>query len=241
MEAMTEIVVALDRSGCSRLSHLRCEAPLLFRVTGAAGPELQLSWVNGTAGPVGGDHLRLRIVVHEGARVRVRTTGASIALPGPDLGHSCAQIDLELHPESSIDWWPEPSLSVAGSDHRVFMRVEAAIGARARIVESAVRGRHGESGGRLALRQRIAVGAAVVLDHEVVLADGPHATVGANGPQRAMLSAVLLGSRSPQAWVDVWPHQVGAAFSLDHGATLVTAAGADVRELAQATRELLMV
>ena len=47
MEARTELVVAVDATGRSRVVHASCEVPLLFRVAGGDGPVLELTWVNG--------------------------------------------------------------------------------------------------------------------------------------------------------------------------------------------------
>ena len=76
MEASTELVVERDRSGHSVLARSSCEVPLLFRVADHDGTELHLSWVNGAAGPLGGDRLRLHLRVGPGASVRVRSTGS---------------------------------------------------------------------------------------------------------------------------------------------------------------------
>ena len=58
MDATTEIEIALDDRGRTIVRQMRCEAPLLVRVTDGDGPALRLALVNGAAGPLGGDRLR---------------------------------------------------------------------------------------------------------------------------------------------------------------------------------------
>ena len=155
--------------------------PLLFRQATDDDPGVTLVWVNGAGGPLGGDRLRLRVEVRDGASLRMVSSGASIAQPGPRGGHSALDVDVVLGDGSHLHWEPEPQISVRGSDHRAVLRVVAAPSAQAHVVERARWGRAGEDGGRLVLRQRLEVGGAVVLDHELVLGGGALAGPGANG------------------------------------------------------------
>ena len=232
MEARTELVVRVDASGRSRLHHVSCEVPLLFREARTDGPALALSWVNGAAGPLGGDRLRLSLTVEEGATVRIRSTGAAMVHPGAAGAGSTFDIDITLASGSTLDWWPEPTVSVRGSRHRTSMLVTAHPDASARLVESVVRGRHDEVAGRLALHQRVEIGGMPVLDQELDLADGPFAGPGAHGSARAVLSAVTLGGTfAPAARSIVTPDVVAAVFALDRGAMLATATADDLRTI----------
>ncbi|MFN8023462.1 MAG: urease accessory protein UreD [Acidimicrobiales bacterium] len=230
MEACTELVVERDRSGRSVLARSSCEVPLLFRVADHDGPALHLSWVNGAAGPLGGDRLRLHLRVGAGASVRVRSTGASMVQPSARGGRSTTEVRIELGEGSRLDWCPEPTISVRGSDHRTSTRIVADPSALARVVEQVSLGRHDEPGGRLALHQRAVVGERAVLDHELVLGDGPLAGPGAHGPGRAVLSALVLG-RAPELRVEVTPSSAAAVLDLDGGAWLVSATAPDLRVL----------
>ena len=230
MEACTELVVERDRSGRSVLARSSCEVPLLFRVADHEGPELHLSWVNGAAGPLGGDRLRLHLRVGAGASVRVRSTGASMVQPGARGGRSSTEVRIELGEGSRLDWCPEPTISVRGSDHRTSTHIVAEASAVARVVEHVALGRHDEPGGLLALHQRVVVGERVVLDHELVLGDGPLAGPGAQGTGRAVLSALVLGGAvGPR--VEVTPSMAAAVLELDGGACLVSATAPDLRDL----------
>lgn len=232
MEALTELVVRVDSSGRSRLHHVSCEVPLLFREARTDGPTLALSWVNGAAGPLGGDRLRLSLTVEEGAAVRIRSTGAAMVHPGPAGTPSTFDIAIDLAAGSTLDWWPEPTVSVRGSRHRTSMLLTAHPAASARVVESVVRGRHEEAAGQLALHQRVVIDGVPVLDQELDLADGPFAGPGAHGAARAVLSAVTLGEAfAPTPRSIVTPDVVAAVFALDRGAMLATATADDLRRI----------
>lgn len=232
MRAATELVVARDASGRSRLARASCEVPLLFRTADHDGTDLHLSWVNGAAGPLGGDRLRLHLRVEPHASVVVRSTGAALVQPGPHGGWSELEIRIELAEGSRLDLHPEPTVSVRGSRHRTTMRVQAHPSAEARLVEQVVLGRHDEPCGHLVVHQRIEVGDRVVLDHELELGAGVLAGPGAHGPGRAVVSGVLLGERwSPEPLAEVTPTLAAAAFELVAGAWLVSATAADHRDL----------
>lgn len=232
MEATTELVVRVDASGRSRLHHVSCEVPLLFREARTDDHVLALSWVNGAAGPLGGDRLRLTLSVEEGAAVRIRSTGAAMVHPGPAGASSTFDIEIRLAAGATLDWWPEPTVSVRGSRHRTSMLLVAHPEAAARVVESVVRGRHAEAAGQLALHQRVVIDGVPVLDQELDLADGARSGPGAHGAARAVLSAVTLGEAyAPEPRSVVTPDVVAAVFALDRGAMLATATADDLRTI----------
>ncbi len=232
MQASTELVVAVDATGRSRLVHATCEVPLLFRVADHDGPDLRLSWVNGAAGPLGGDVLRVALRLEAGASVAVRSAGATLAQPGPHGGCSLLEVALELGEGSRLDWCPEPTVSVRGSRHRSTMRISAQVDAEARVVDQVVLGRHGEPCGWIALHQRVEVAGRPILDHEVELGPGALSGPGAHGAGRAVLSAVLIGERwRPAALAEVTRAAAAASFELGPSEWLVTATGPDLRGL----------
>ncbi len=232
MEATSELVVCVDAAGRSRLDHVSCEVPLLFRVARTDGPELSLSWVNGAAGPLGGDRLRVSLTIGEGAAVRVRSTGAALVQPGPSGMASELHLSITLDAGASLDWWPEPTVSVHGSRHRTSMLVTAHPDASARLVETIVRGRHDEPSGHLAVHQRIVVGGVPVLDQELELGHGALAGPGAHGASRVVLSAVTLGDAfRPASQVIATSTAAAAVFALDRGAMLATATADDLRTI----------
>jgi urease accessory protein len=227
VDATTDIVVGVNRNGASVIEHLSCEAPLLFRSAGDRGGAVHLTWVNGAAGPVGGDQLTLAVTVRAGASLVVRSAGASLVHPGPHGATSTTRLRLTLDDRARIDWWPEPSVPVIGCRHRSETTVLAAATASGRIVETVVRGR------QAAHRQRVLVDDHLVLDHEVHLGAGAHASAGANGDAHAVLSSLHLGCDATGD-LDLSDRRATARFALARGAVLVTAIGDDLRELTSA-------
>jgi urease accessory protein len=230
VDASSEIVVGLDRTGTTRIERMSCEVPMIFRSAGTSDGALHLSWVNGAASPVGGDSLMLSVTVLAGASLVVRSTGATLAHPGARGAGSQTRTSITLYDGARIDWWPEPIVPIAGCRHRATTEVAADETATGRIVESVVRGRCDELPGDLALHQRVTVGGLLVLDHEVHLGARVHASPGASGTRRAMLSALRLNCDGAPV-THVGDDRSAARFPLGVGASLLTAIGDDVRLL----------
>ncbi len=197
MKARTEIEVALDDRGRTIATLLRCEAPLLVRIADEPGDGLALLMVGGTAGPLGGDHLELRLHVGPGADLTVRSVGATMLQPGAAGDRSTTDVRVTVEAGARLDWWPEPTVSVFGSDHRTVTRIELADGAVMRWVDELSLGRHGEPCGALSLRQRVEVAGRVMVDHETAFGTSAFAGPGAHGIGRCVLSAVLIGDGAP--------------------------------------------
>lgn len=197
MDATARLVVALDGRCRSVPTTLFAEAPLLIRVTAqdrADGSGLHVHLVGGAAGPLGGDRLRTSVEVHHGSRLVVRSVAASLAQPGrAGSSGSCAEVAATVAPGASLDWWPEPLVSVAGSDHTQTTSVDIAdASARVRWVDEIVLGRHLEAGGRLTVRQRFSIGALPVLRHTVTF-DPATAGIGRHGTGRVAVTALVVG------------------------------------------------
>jgi urease accessory protein len=197
VEARTEVEVGLGPRRRSVVHRMHCEAPLLVRVLDEPGPVLHLALVSGAASPLGGDRLQFRLVVRDGATVCVSSVAASLAQPGPRGDGSWSTFEIDVGAGASLDWHPEPTVSVAGSDHHVLVRLQAHESAIVRCQESVVLGRHAEPPGRLSLRQRVSVGSTPVLDHETVLGTGALAGPGAHGPGRLVVSRLHVGGELP--------------------------------------------
>ncbi len=119
------------------------------------------------AGPLAGDHDRVRIVVGAGAVLVVRPIAATVALPGS------ARTRLDLHVEVGPGArlvLEDPTLIVAaGADVERRTTVRLAAGAVAALRDAVVLGRAGERGGRLVSTLRITGDAGVVLHDELRL------------------------------------------------------------------------
>lgn len=212
MQAAARLVVGVDARGRSIATSLYGEAPLLLRRTGqaAAGDPLNVHLVGGAAGPLGGDRLDLNVEVGAGSSLRVRSVAASLAQPGAAGGSSAAKTAVHVAAGATLDWWPEPLVSVARSDHTVHTHLEVAAGGIARWVEEVQLGRHAEPGGRLMVHQRVTVDGAPVLCHTV--------RFGASS-DRATVTAIEVGRPPQPASAEVRHDLRVARFPLGENAT----------------------
>ena len=197
MDATARLRVALDQRGRTVPTELLAEAPLLMRVTAedsGVGHGLEGHLVGGAAGPLAGDRLTFGLDVGANARLSVRSVAASLAQPGrAGAAGSTARVAATVAGGAVLDWWPEPVISVVGSEHTVTTGVEiAADVGEVRWVDEVVLGRYHEAGGRLVIHQRITVGGAPVLRHTVTL-DPSIASAGRHGAHRVIITAVHVG------------------------------------------------
>jgi urease accessory protein len=220
MDASTQVEVGVDERGHSVVRRLRCEAPMLVRVIDDDLAGVTLAIVNGAAGPLGGDRLAFALHVGAGATVTVRSVAAAMALPGPCGGSSTLSIDLVVGDDASLDWAPQPMVSVAGSDHRTIMHLSATASSKVRMSEGVSLGRHGEPPGRLALRQRVVIDEVSVLDHETVFAPGELMGPGAHGSARTLTSTVTIAAEPPPAMSSVTACAMAATYHVSPGCAL---------------------
>ena len=101
-----------------RLPHIRCRGALAVRLTGPDTVHL----VSTAANPIGGDTTLIRVVVEADAQLRVRTTAASIVLPGRDDPESHVRWELDV--DGGLDLDPEPTVIAAHSRHFSDARVQ---------------------------------------------------------------------------------------------------------------------
>lgn len=176
--------------------------------------------VGAMSGPLGGDHFAVEAGVERGARLRVGSAAATIALPGQAKGESRYDVRIDVAEGGELHWLPEQLISVQGSDLRVTTRVDLAGSARLVLREEQVLGRVGEEPGRLTSRLTLRIAGRTVLDQE--LGCGPGAPGGWDGP------AVLGGHRAVGQLVVVRPEfsqEPVAARMLGECASLVPLAG----------------
>lgn len=192
---------------------LRAEAPLLLRVTDQTAEQLTVHLVGGAAGPLGGDCLDFDLAVGSGARLTVRSVAASLAQPGRER-ESVSTVRARVAAGASLDWWPQPLLSIAGSSHTIRtvvdvdrdvdaeMDAETDAGqhqpATIRWVDEVVLGRAGEKSGNLMVDQRFTV-AGVPLACHCTTFDPLCAGVGRHGLGRSVITALVLGPRALEA------------------------------------------
>lgn len=108
--------------------------------------------VGAMSGPLGGDRFAVEADVGNGARLRVGSAAATIALPGQAKDEAHYDVRLTVADGGELRWLPEQLISAKGSD--LFVTTRAELGADARLVlrEEQVLGRVGEEPGRLTSR-----------------------------------------------------------------------------------------
>ncbi len=192
--------------------------------------------VGGAAGPLGGDDLTLDLAVGDGACLAVRSAAATLAQPGPGCAPSRTTMRFTVADGATLDWHPEPLVSVRGSDHLIDTTVTLAASAQLHLVDEIVLGRAGEASGRIRVRCRVTRDGAIVLAHDLDLGPGSPGwdSAAVMGGARALISTLRGGPDAPTtpsvttnpddgsraAWMPLAPN---AAFLLAVGPTLLAA------------------
>lgn len=146
MRAVARMVAELD-GAATRLTVLRSEPPLLLRHTPAAAGPATVYLLAGAAGPIGGDDLRLELVVGEGASLRVHGIAASVALPAASGAQSRLTVAASVADGAELRWLPEQLIAAQGCHHLSLSYLDLGTGSRLLWREELVLGRHGESPG----------------------------------------------------------------------------------------------
>lgn len=149
--------------GRTRVTRLRSDGPLALRESGGA-----VYLVGAGAGPLGGDDLKLEVVVGPDARLSLRSAAASLVLPGRTPGvPSHWVVRARVAAGGRLVFAPEPTIAAAGCDHRAVADVRLEEGAELVWQEEIVLGRHGERPGRYVSRFDVLTGDAPLLRHEL--------------------------------------------------------------------------
>ncbi|MFH9328895.1 urease accessory protein UreD [Streptomyces althioticus] len=188
VRAEAEVRARADGRGGTALPVLESRGPLALRRTRGSGAIAHVTLVGAMSGPHGGDRFTVRADVGTGARLRVGSAAATLALPGQHGGQARQDVRITVAAGGELHWLPEPLVSVTGSELVVHTHVDLAPRARLVLREELVLGRAGEGPGRLTSRLTVRVDGRPVLDQE--LGCGPGAPGGWDGP------AVLGGHRA---------------------------------------------
>ncbi|MET9889643.1 urease accessory protein UreD [Streptomyces sp. NPDC006465] len=235
VRATARIEARDDGRGGTSLPVLDGEGPLALRRVRSSGPEATVMLVGAMSGPLGGDHLTVEARVGPGARLRVGSAAATIALPGQAKGEARYDVRLDVADGGELVWLPEQLISAGGSELSVSSCVDLGLGARLVFREEQVLGRVGEEPGRLTSRLTVRRDGRALLDQE--LACGPGAPGGWDGP------AVLAGHRAIGQLVLVRPEfekEMPSARLLGEYAALTPLAGPAVLVTALAPDALLL-
>ncbi|MUL65394.1 urease accessory protein [Mycobacterium sp. CBMA 234] len=149
-----------------RHPRIDCRGGIAARHTGPDTVHL----VSAAATPLGGDVIRIRVVVEPGALLHLRTVAATLALPGRDVAESHMLWTLDVAGELDLD--PQPTVVAAHARHVSATTVTLADGARIAVRESVQIGRAGERQGFWSGSLRADVGATPLLRHRVELGAG---------------------------------------------------------------------
>jgi urease accessory protein len=142
-----------------------------------------------------------------------------MALPGPSGKPSSLRVRARV--DGSLRWEPEPTILVAGCDHRTTTTIDVAAGGVLVWREVVVLGRHDEPTGSLLQRLHVDRDGAPLLRSDLPVgprwpgADGPAGTDGAH----VVTSLLVVGLAEPA----VPDGADGAVLQLADGAWLVTA------------------
>jgi urease accessory protein len=228
-------------SGRTVATTLRSDPPLTLRRTPATGggkpDDLTVHLVGSAAGPVGGDDLGLAVSVGPGARLDVGSVAAALAYPGPSGRSSHLDVRADVGRGATLAWHPEPTVLVAGCDHRATTRVVVAEGATLVWQEVVVLGRHGEPSGSLLQRLRVDVAGRPALRNDLAVGPRWPASLGPAGVAgaRALGTAVVVGPGAPPP-AEAHPGAAGgdvraAALRVTDTTTLVVALGRRAEEV----------
>ncbi len=185
--AHAAVTAELGPHGVTRLTRLRSDGPIALRET----PD-GVYLVGAAAGPVGGDRLRLDIVVGPGAHLRIRSVATAMAMPGS--GESVYTIDARV--EGRLDFAPEPSIAVRGCFHRAVSRIDLGPEGGLRWLEELVLGRHREEPGRHVSRIDVTREGRPLLRHELRL-DSAARSRAVVGDAKAVGSLVRTDATAP--------------------------------------------
>lgn len=166
---MRAALLAVERRGAAHaVAGLRRGERLAPRVLDLGPGAVHACVLPTQAGPLAGDHDRLRIVVGVRAALIVRPVAATVALPGARR----TRLDLEVHVGAGgrLVLEEAPLIVTAGADVERRATVELAAGAVAALRDVVILGRCGEPGGQLVSTLRVTDEAGVVI-HDTVRLD----------------------------------------------------------------------
>jgi urease accessory protein len=149
-----------------RAPSIECAGGVAARRTDADTVHL----VSAAATPLGGDTIRVRVVVEPGARLRVRSAAATMALQGSATMESRASWELEV--AGLLDLDPQPTIVAGQARHLSTTRLTLTGDGRARLRERVQIGRSYEREGFWSGSMHADVDGAPLLRHRVELGTG---------------------------------------------------------------------
>ncbi|GLY31349.1 urease accessory protein UreD [Kineosporia sp. NBRC 101731] len=213
MDSRIEIV-AIHRRGRTVIESVRGGGHFAARQTG----EGEIHLVGIAAGPLGGDHAVIDVHVRAGARLAVRSAGATIIQPGRLRPDSVIELNLWVDDDAQLDLATEPTVVCHGARHENRTTLALSGSGQARVVEQVLLGRAyegpGEWSGRTVLTR----------DGEPLLRHTLRSAVVAVGGTRVISTLVRTGLEKPEPAT----HGDAVALPLAGGGLLATATGSDL-------------
>lgn len=188
MRTCVEVVARPGPDGRTVLPVMRASGQLAVRRT---GPET-VHLVATAFGPLGGDDAEIRVVVEDGAVLRLRSVAAAVALPASTPAPSRQRIAASV--DGTLDLRLEPTVVAAEAHHLAEVRIALAEGAELTCTDQVLLGRAGEEPGRWTGTIRIERAGVPVLHTTVDLGPGAAAWLPPVAP-RAYASTVHIGER----------------------------------------------
>jgi urease accessory protein len=167
--------------------------------------------ISTAATPLGGDTIRVRVIVEPGAVLRLRTAAATMAMPGALTMESRADWELEVAGQLDVD--PQPTIVAGQARHVTSMRLTVTGEGRVRLRERIQVGRSGERQGFWTGALRADVDGAPLLRHRIELGAGS-----VNDDELGAPLACVSELRYPETEFDC----VGTKLSLAAGGCLAT-------------------
>jgi urease accessory protein len=167
---LSDVLIVARRD---RAPSIECTGGVAARRTDADTVHL----VSAAATPLGGDTIRVRVVVEPGARLRVRSAAATMAMPGTATMESRASWELDV--AGLLDLDPQPTIVAGKARHLSTTRLTVTGDGRARLRERVQIGRsyerqgfwsgamHADVDGAPLLRHRVELGTGSVTDDEL--------------------------------------------------------------------------
>jgi urease accessory protein len=204
---------------------LESDPPLALRAT----PD-GVFLVGAAASPVGGDDLALEIAVGPGSCCAVRTSAASVALPGGSGAKSRMTVNANVGCGGHLSWKPEPLIAAARCRHTAVAEIDLAPSATMVWRDEIVLGRYGEEAGACTVRSRVRRDGRPLLTHDIVLneACASPSVLGDAGAVGMLLVVGPHGRSVPAAAPPVAGAETGV-FAIDDDVVLITALGRDAR------------
>lgn len=191
--------------------------PRIEATGGIAGRHTEIHTVHlvsAAATPLGGDSITLRVVVEPGARLRLRSSAATIALPGRIGVQSWSRLELDVAGDLDVDL--EPTVVAAEAAHHAGVTANLDAAGTLRLRERVQIGRAGERGGFWSGTLHADLKGVPMLRHRIELGAGSVADDVLSAP-RAVVSELSYPGTAPPA-----PAPGAVALELATGGVLTT-------------------